>query len=195
MPWEKNFDIDEALDSAAQVFSIKGFVATSIADLVKGMGINRGSLYATFGSKHSLFQAVLTRFVEKNQTLTLSRLESMDDPVAAITALFDEVLTQSVTNQEKKGNLVINTALEFPNHEKDIQDILTKALSKLEAFFAGRVDAGKATGRISAKLHTESAAKGLVAMTVGYRVLARGAYDDSSLQQVKYTALHLIGLN
>ena len=54
MPWEKSFEIDATLDKAAEVFSVKGYEATSVADLVKAMGVNRGSLYATFGNKHDL---------------------------------------------------------------------------------------------------------------------------------------------
>lgn len=148
MPWEKNFDIGETLDKAAEVFSIKGYEATSIADLVKGLGINRGSLYATFGNKHDLFKAVLTRFVEKNQAHTLAQLAAMADPVAAITALFDAVLTQSQQDQEKKGNLVITTALEFPNHSSEIQAIANAALRALEVFFEQMIEGGKACGAI-----------------------------------------------
>lgn len=194
MAWEKNFDVDDVLDRAAEVFSIKGFEATSIADLVKGMGVNRGSLYATFGNKHDLFKAVLTRFVEDHQARTLAQLDAMGDPVAAITGLFDAVLTQSVTDKEKKGNLVITGALEFPNHEEDIQQIVTRALGKLEAFFTRRIDAAKASGQIDADTDTKNAARSLVALTVGFRVLARGAYDAEALRSVKGAALRVIGV-
>ena len=79
MPWEKSFEIDATLDKAAEVFSVKGYEATSVADLVKAMGVNRGSLYATFGNKHDLFKSVLTRFVEERQAQTLAQLEAMDE--------------------------------------------------------------------------------------------------------------------
>lgn len=194
MPWEKNFDIGETLDKAAEVFSIKGYEATSIADLVKGMGINRGSLYATFGNKHDLFKAVLTRFVEKNQAHTLAQLAAMADPVAAITALFDAVLTQSQQDQEKKGNLVITTALEFPNHSSEIQAIANAALRALEVFFEQMIEGGKACGAIPDTVEVHSAAKSLVTLTVGFRVLARGAFDAEALGGVKTSALQIVGI-
>lgn len=194
MPWEKNFDIDEALDSAALVFSKKGFEATSIADLVNGMGINRGSLYATFGNKHALYKTVLTRFVEKNQAQTLAALRAINDPVAAISALFEAVLTQSVRGREMKGNLIITTAMEFPSHEEDIQAIAKSALDALEAFFHEMIEAGKALSDIPQSTDTDRAAKSLVAMTVGFRVLARGAYDADALRVGTPSALSIIGL-
>lgn len=51
MPWEKAFDTDKVLERAAEVFSIKGYEATSIADLLRAMELNKGSLYNSFGSK------------------------------------------------------------------------------------------------------------------------------------------------
>ena len=106
------------------MFSIKGFEATSIADLVKGVGVNRGSLCATFG----------------------------------------------------------------------IHQILTSALGKLEAFLVRRIEAAKASGLIGAAPDTKNAARSLVAMTVGVRVLARGARDAEALRSVKEAALRVIGV-
>jgi TetR/AcrR family transcriptional repressor of nem operon len=45
-----------------QLFWEKGYEATSVQDLVEGMGINRFSLYDTFGSKHDLFLKALDRY-------------------------------------------------------------------------------------------------------------------------------------
>ena len=54
MPWEKSFDEETAVESAMQVFWEKGFEPASIADLLAGTGLNRGSLYNAFGGKQQL---------------------------------------------------------------------------------------------------------------------------------------------
>ncbi len=64
MPRVKEFDPDQALDRAMELFWRKGYEATSVQDLVEHMGINRFSLYDTFGSKHELFMAALDRYSE-----------------------------------------------------------------------------------------------------------------------------------
>ncbi len=58
----KEFNHDEVLEKAMQVFWAKGYECTSMQNLVDAMGINRGSLYATFGDKHSLHLATLDRY-------------------------------------------------------------------------------------------------------------------------------------
>jgi AcrR family transcriptional regulator len=65
----KAFDVDTALDAAMFVFWQKGFDGTSLSDLTEAMGINRPSLYATFGDKQSLFHRAVDRFVERGRSI------------------------------------------------------------------------------------------------------------------------------
>jgi TetR/AcrR family transcriptional repressor of nem operon len=58
----KAFNEDDVLDKAVEVFWAKGYEATSMQDLVNAMGIQRGSLYAAFGSKQQLFLRSLDRY-------------------------------------------------------------------------------------------------------------------------------------
>ncbi|SCA56531.1 conserved hypothetical protein [Candidatus Terasakiella magnetica] len=193
MPWEKSFDVDEALDRAANVFWMKGFEATSMSDLIKGMGINKGSLYNAFGSKKELFKRVLIKFEEDHQKPALQQLRDIDDPIKSISTLYDWVIAQSMADKEKKGNLIINTALEMPNHDEDIREIVKSAINRLERFFREMVDLGKERGSIPDHIDPDEAAKSLVSLTVGVRVLARGAYDTNGLLAIKNNALRLIG--
>ncbi len=61
MPSQKQFDVDEALGLALEEFWRQGYRATSMADLLGCMGIQKGSFYATFGSKHEIFVDALSR--------------------------------------------------------------------------------------------------------------------------------------
>ena len=62
MARQKEFDLDVALDKATQLFWEKGFESTSMQDLVDAMGINRASLYDSFGGKKELFEASMDRY-------------------------------------------------------------------------------------------------------------------------------------
>ncbi len=85
MPRPKSFDPDIVLAKAMGVFWEKGYDAASIADLTQAMGINRFSLYDTFGDKHKLYlkaldaytQSIVEPMVKKiNAIKTLDELES-----------------------------------------------------------------------------------------------------------------------
>ncbi len=56
------FDTETALDAAMKVFWEKGYEGTSLDDLTEAMGINRSSLYSSFGDKQTLFQKVIERY-------------------------------------------------------------------------------------------------------------------------------------
>jgi TetR/AcrR family transcriptional regulator, transcriptional repressor for nem operon len=63
----REFDSEQALDAAVRVFWERGYEATSVQDLVEALGINRASLYATFGDKAQLFEAALNRYQARVQ--------------------------------------------------------------------------------------------------------------------------------
>src|SRR5256714_15013561 len=60
----RGFDLHEALDRALEVFWRQGYEGTALSDLTAAMGINRPSLYATFGNKEALFRKVLDRYAD-----------------------------------------------------------------------------------------------------------------------------------
>ena len=108
MPRTKSFNVDEALDVAVDVFWRRGFAATSMEDLVAEMGINRGSLYATFGSKESLYELALARYADG----ALSRLAEILNDEAHSMAERIETLLRAAASGDQRGCLVVNTAME-----------------------------------------------------------------------------------
>jgi TetR/AcrR family transcriptional repressor of nem operon len=192
MPWVKDFDVDDAVDRAMKVFWAKGYEATSISDLVEAMQINKGSLYNAFGNKKALFTRAFLKYDAENRQAAIKQLEAMDDPVKAIAVLFDGLIAESAADTERKGCLLVNTALDLPNQPKDIQDMVTSALDGFEAFFERRVRDGQKTGQIPASIDAKEAAKALVTLVVGLRVLARGTFDAKGLESIRAQALRTI---
>ena len=60
----RSFDEDVAVARAATVFAELGYEGTSVDDLVQRLGVHRGSLYSTFGSKRALYLRVLGDHVD-----------------------------------------------------------------------------------------------------------------------------------
>src|SRR5919205_4395394 len=86
----KQFDRHAALDQAMELFWKRGYHATSIQDLVDRLGVNRQSLYDTFGGKDQLFQAALERYREL-QGIPMRRCLEREGPVREVLREFFEI--------------------------------------------------------------------------------------------------------
>ncbi|ANZ43109.1 hypothetical protein BBK82_28915 [Lentzea guizhouensis] len=62
----RSFDVDEAVEAAAEVFARRAYDGVSIDDLVTRLGVHRNSLYGVFGSKRGLYLAALRRHVDQD---------------------------------------------------------------------------------------------------------------------------------
>jgi AcrR family transcriptional regulator len=65
----REFDVDEALDSAMRVFWAKGYDGASLTDLTTAMGINRPSMYSVIGNKDELFRKAMERFLQRGEEI------------------------------------------------------------------------------------------------------------------------------
>ena len=192
MPWEKSFDLDEAVDQSISVFMAKGYEATSLSDLLTAIGINKGSFYNAFGSKKKLFTQSLLKYDNEQRKAMLDELSQMQDPLKAIGSLFDALIEQSVTRDCKKGCLMVNTALDLPNHDAATEKLVKHSMSEMEVFFRQQIELGHKQESIAKSVSASETAKGLVTLVVGLRVLARGVFDEESLRVIKSQAMHLL---
>ena len=113
-PYE--FDRQETLSRAMEVFWEKGYKATSIQDLVDRMGIKRGSIYNTFGDKHALFLAAIEHYGE---SVTSEMVKVLEAPGPAIENLykFYSRLLRTPRENRMKGCLISNTVVELAPHD------------------------------------------------------------------------------
>ena len=192
MPWEKSFDEEVALEKAMHVFWDKGFDSASIADLIEQTGVNRGSLYNAFGGKHALFVKALLKYDRDNRQANLARLEAMDNPKRAISEFFDNMVTNTLADTERKGCFLFNTVLDSSSHEADVNEIVANGLREIEGFFRRSIEVGQARGDIRQDIDAQAKAKALLALSLAIRVLGRGPYNESALQTIADEAKQLI---
>ncbi|HET9869805.1 MAG TPA: TetR/AcrR family transcriptional regulator, partial [bacterium] len=144
----KAFSEEEALDAAMKVFSDKGYEGASLFDLTRAMGINRTSLYATFGNKESLFRKALDQYTQGMRAF-------LDGCLKAPTALegMTQLLTQGVemfTDPEGPGAcLIVRGPLTGTESNKGIQEYFTKKRSMLAQALQERFQKAKEAGELS----------------------------------------------
>src|SRR3989454_1626399 len=119
MARHKEFDRDEVLHKAMEVFWSRGYEATSIRDLVKHMGINRPSLYDTFGDKHALYLQALDRYREVEGRKVLELLERPGSVKKTLRQLFGGVVEKAVCDGQRRGCFMSNATSELAGRCKE----------------------------------------------------------------------------
>ncbi len=178
----REFDEAAALDAAVQCFWARGYEATSVRDLADSMGITGASLYNAFGDKRSLYRRALDRYVEQSFHDRVSRFENQMPPRAAIAAFFNEIIRRSLDDKDRKGCMLINSALEVAPHDPEFQRVIADVLVQVEAFFRRCVAAGQSDGSISSRQSAEDMARVLLGTLLGIRVLARARPERALLE-------------
>jgi len=184
MPWSKQFDVDQTLDKAMRLFWARGFEATSMQDLVQGMGINRASIYGTYGDKRELFIAALNRYDTNYRKAQLAALEREHSPKAAIGTLFRGWIDRVMSDCESNGCFLTNTALELAAHDEDIRTIVSESQRDIERFFRRLIRKGQQAGEFSTRLSAPKMAQSLLAALIGLLVLSRSRPDRNLLKSV-----------
>ncbi len=183
MPAEKQFDKQAALGRALEAFWSRGFEATSMQDLVDCMGINRGSLYGTFGDKRALFLTALASYDEGRRRM-LAEYEKRFAPREAIRQVFLAFTRDISAEGGNKGCFITNTALELAAHDAEIRGLVATAQEDLEQFFVRMIRKGKTAGEIATHIRPGEAARGLLASLLGILVLTRSRPDATLLKSV-----------
>jgi AcrR family transcriptional regulator len=106
----REFDFDQALDVAKDLFWRKGYEATSLADLTQAMGISPPSFYAAFQGKEELFRRVVERY-SIAQARVIDEALAKSTPVEIVRALMNGIAMLFTDPAYVPGCLIMNSAL------------------------------------------------------------------------------------
>lgn len=191
MARQKEFDRDEVLDRALDVFWERGYEATSVQELVAAMGIHRGSLYATFGEKRALFLAALERYERVAIERVLRELERPGPVRESVRRVFEDAVREAAASGGRRGCLAVNTAVELAPHDPAIAARVGAMLGRVERAFEAALLRARSSGEISGG-DPRALARFLTATLQGVRILARAGADGATLKDVVEVALRAV---
>ena len=188
----KHFDSDEALGKAMETFWARGYEATSVQDLVDCTGLDRGSLFATFGDKRQIFVAALLRYDDRYRKAWVNGLAGAMAPRAVIMSIFEDGIAAAFGAKAREGCLLVNAALELSPQDPEVGHIAGNAFAEMEGLFRAMIEAAQAEGTIPRRVVAKEAAAGLLSLFLGLRVLARARPEPCVLHAIKKQAEVLI---
>ena len=188
----KAFDEQRAIDAAVDCFWARGYEATSVRDLADSMGIGGASLYNAYGDKRALFTRSLERYASRSMRERIARLEARHRPKEAIRAFLAEIIDRSLKDPDRRGCLLVNSALDVAPHDAKIGRVVAGYLDELRAFFRRNLEAARQAGRVPGSLDPDEVSGHLLAVVLGIRVLARTGAKRRLLEGVARPALNLL---
>ena len=157
----REFDEAAVLDAAIARFWQHGYEATSVRDLADEMNIAGASLYNAFGDKRTLYEHALNRYLDQSFRERIRRLEPGLPPREAIVAFLQEIVKRSLTDKQRRGCMLVNSAIESAPHDDKFFDIVATFLDEVEQFFFRCVSSGQKDGTITKANTAEDICKSL----------------------------------
>ncbi|HEY9648250.1 MAG TPA: TetR/AcrR family transcriptional regulator [Chroococcidiopsis sp.] len=186
---QREFDTDQVLAIALDLFWQRGYSNTSMKDVVQATGVQPGSLYGAFGDKEKLFQQALRKYTQDFFRASMPRHRP---PLECIQQWFD-YLAQAMSNDPtQKGCLIVNTAIERDAHSPSTLAIIEDRLDEIETFFRQNLHQAKLDGSLPATFEVESTAKSLLGLVVGMLAVARMRRDRQTLHSIAQGAIALL---
>jgi TetR/AcrR family transcriptional repressor of nem operon len=192
----REFDIDQALERAMNVFWSKGYEGASLQDLLDAMNIARGSLYKAFEDKHSVYLAALDQYdrTEIQRAVDVLRDTSAGDGAIRIHRFLEDVRAAVVQRHDRRGCFACNAAVDRAPMDGGIQAKVLAMMKRMERAVAAALGECAQAARWPAKRRAEVALT-LTNAYVGLRVLARSGFPPKDLAAVIRTAMQGCGLN
>ena len=192
MARHKEFNREEALHKAMEVFWSRGYEAASIQDLVTRMGINRQSLYDTFGDKHALYLQALDRYRRVEGRRLIDLLERPGSVKKNLRQLFAEVVEKALCDREHRGCFMGNATSELAGRCKETASRTCSNMTATEEAFYGALLRGAKQGEIRGVRDPRAVACFFYCMLQGLVTMAKARQDRKVLNDVVRVTLSVL---
>lgn len=188
----REFDLDEAVEAAIEVFRTRGYHGTSVQDLTEGTGIARGSLYKAFHDKRSLFLAAL----EQSTAESVQRIAAtLSQPGSVRSAIRDTLMgyaQRATAAQGQRGCMITTAAMEVMPGDDDATAIISRMFRQIQDLFAAAIIRGQATGEIPRSYDDRATARLFLCTIQGLRVLGKTGPSETETMTMVDAAMRVI---
>lgn len=192
MPRNKQFDEQEALAKARDVFWKKGYNGTSMDELVKATGLSRSSLYDSFGDKHAIYMKSLAHFQQSQTACVQKEIADARSGLEKIETFFESTIQSSIEDKQRKGCFILNSMLEMGNVDRPIGRLTCSSMESIQGMLRQWVAEGQKQGEITKKHSAGDLAAYLYSALNGVKVMGQVQPEKERLEKIIQIVLNSI---
>jgi AcrR family transcriptional regulator len=188
----REFSEDQALDAAMRVFWEKGYEGATLAALTDAMGINRSSLYSSFGDKQELFRRVLDRYASGPASFMHCALEAATAR-EVVAKIFEGAVKAFSDPHNPRGCLTVQGALACGSESRSVQLETVEFRRRAEEALVHRLRQAQKEGDLRRDSDAAEIARFVVIVVNGLSVQAANGASRKELKRVTEMAMHGLG--
>jgi TetR/AcrR family transcriptional regulator, transcriptional repressor for nem operon len=171
---------ERIIHEALKLFSLKGFLNTSVEDILARAHTSKGGFYNHFKSKDQLFPAVLSQARRIWRSKVLYGLEQIDEPLMKVRKLLENYRDRYIkdTDNIPGGCIFVTLSVELDDQRPDFADEIGEGFTRTLGLFNKLLDQAQAAGELREDVNTEVVSQLLFTTMLGASV--RYGMDKSS---------------
>ncbi|WP_246683571.1 TetR/AcrR family transcriptional regulator [Labrys sp. KNU-23] len=188
----REFDRDEALAKARDVFWSRGYEGTSMADLVGELGLASARIYAAFGSKEDLFREAVALYEAQEGGFVERALAQEPTALAAAERILREAVDTYTRQGKPRGCMVVTAATNCTTENAKIGEWLAERRRAQTDAITGRLDRALHEGELQPGADARALGDYFATVMHGLSVQARDGVSRERLQKVTDLAMQLL---
>ncbi|WP_153799780.1 TetR/AcrR family transcriptional regulator [Foetidibacter luteolus] len=189
MARSKEFNEEEVLKKAMNLFWDKGYNGTSMQDLIDGLGISRSSLYDTFGDKRQLYIKALELYQQQYGGQLCTLIKESATAKEAVRELLNLVVGDLLGDKQRKGCFSVNAGVELATHDEEISGMLCQNEQQLEKVFLKVIKDGQKSGELTTSADPQALTRFLMNTVKGLQVSVKSTANRNYFNDIINTTL------
>ena len=173
---------EDIVERAMHLFWRRGYKKTSVEDLIQDAGVNRFSLYETFGGKHGLYLKALDKYRDDVFLKRMDQIDHYENGLVGIKEYFESLEQFLIDSEGNFTCLMMNSQIELVPKDKKVAKKVSFYFEKMEATFSRALARAKNAGDLAENTNINDLAKLLTGSAQGMCVMSKSQNADDFLK-------------
>jgi TetR/AcrR family transcriptional regulator, transcriptional repressor for nem operon len=139
---------EEILQAGARLFSLHGFFATGLTEILEDASISKGAFYHHFKSKEDLAVAVLDSLRADYERQVFAPVRQVADPAERLSFMFSRLVELNESGQWKNCLLLVRLSLEMAQSVGELSERIAEIVETLIRFWGELIREARTTDSI-----------------------------------------------